>query len=113
LCENALRHGRAASGEAEVELKLLRVARYGRVCLEVSDRGIGVAPADVERIFEPFYTRGEDGTGLGLFLARELAEINGATLLYEPRKGGGSVFRLVFADPARWASGLPASAPIH
>jgi len=113
LCENALRHGRAASGEAEVELKLLRVARYGRVCLEVSDRGIGVAPADVERIFEPFYTRGEDGTGLGLFLARELAEINGATLLYEPRKGGGSVFRLVFADPGRWASGLPASAPIH
>jgi len=39
-----------------------------------------------------------------LFLARELAEINGATLLYEPRKGGGSLFRLVFADPARWAT---------
>ncbi len=42
------------------------------------------------------------GTGLGLFLARELAQTNGATLLYEPRAGGGSVFRLVFADPRRW-----------
>jgi len=104
LCENALRHGRAAGAEADVEVQLLRVARYGRVCLEVSDRGAGVASADVERIFEPFYTRGEEGTGLGLFLARELAEINGATLLYEPRKGGGSLFRLVFADPARWAT---------
>ena len=96
-----------------VELRLLRVARYGRVCLEVTDRGIGVASADVERIFEPFYTRGEDGTGLGLFLARELAEINGATLLYEPRKGGGSVFRLVFADPARWATAIAPSVPLH
>ena len=42
------------------------------------------------------------GTGLGLFLARELAQTNGATLLYEPRTGGGSIFRLVFADPRRW-----------
>jgi two-component system sensor histidine kinase PilS (NtrC family) len=112
LCENALRHGRGAEAEAVVEVRLLRVARYGRVCLEVSDRGAGVAPADVERIFEPFYTRGEEGTGLGLFLARELAEINGATLLYEPRKGGGSLFRLVFADPGRWAAALSSAAPV-
>jgi two-component system sensor histidine kinase PilS (NtrC family) len=55
----------------------------------------------VERIFEPFFSSGQ-GTGLGLFLARELAQANGATLLYEPRHGGGSIFRLVFADPNRW-----------
>ena len=89
------------------------MARYGRVCLEVSDRGAGVAPADVERIFEPFYTRGAEGTGLGLFLARELAEINGATLLYEPRKGGGSLFRFVFADPARWAAARVPGVRVH
>ena len=39
---------------------------------------------------------------MGLFLARELAQTNGATLLYEARTGGGSIFRLVFADPRRW-----------
>jgi two-component system sensor histidine kinase PilS (NtrC family) len=72
-----------------------------RPFLEVADRGPGVAPEHAERIFEPFYSGGR-GTGLGLFLARELAQSNGATLLYEPRAGGGSVFRLVFADPRRW-----------
>lgn len=112
LCENALRHGRGTDGAATIELSMLRVARYGRVCLEVADRGAGVAEGDVERIFEPFFTRGAESTGLGLFLARELAEINGATLLYEPRKGGGSVFRLVFADPSRWAAVMLPGAPV-
>jgi two-component system sensor histidine kinase PilS (NtrC family) len=72
-----------------------------RPFLEIADRGAGVAPEHVERIFEPFYSGGR-GTGLGLFLARELAQANGATLLYDPRPGGGSIFRLVFADPRRW-----------
>ena len=68
-------------------------------------RGRGPRPGrgaeHAERIFEPFFSGGR-GTGLGLFLARELAQTNGATLLYEPRAGGGSMFRLVFADPRRW-----------
>jgi two-component system sensor histidine kinase PilS (NtrC family) len=72
-----------------------------RPFLEVADRGPGVAAEHAGRIFEPFYSGGQ-GTGLGLFLARELAQSNGATLLYEPRPGGGSLFRLVFADPRRW-----------
>jgi two-component system sensor histidine kinase PilS (NtrC family) len=62
-----------------------------------------VAAENVERIFEPFFSSGHGGTGLGLFLAREIAQTNGATLLYEPRPGGGTIFRLVFADPHRWA----------
>jgi two-component system sensor histidine kinase PilS (NtrC family) len=112
LCENALRHGAVTGSEARVELQLTRVARHGRVCVEVADRGAGVDSADVERIFEPFYTRGAEGTGLGLFLARELAEINGATLLYEARKGGGSIFRLVFADPSRWNAIMLTGQPV-
>jgi two-component system sensor histidine kinase PilS (NtrC family) len=71
--------------------------------LQVADRGPGIGPADAERIFEPFFTRAARGTGLCLFLARELAQANGATLLYEAREGGGSIFRVVFADPSRWA----------
>jgi two-component system sensor histidine kinase PilS (NtrC family) len=49
-------------------------------------------------------TGSERGTGLGLFLARELAQTNGATLLFEPRTSGGSVFRIVFRDPERWVA---------
>jgi two-component system sensor histidine kinase PilS (NtrC family) len=101
LCDNALKHAAQDDPERGVEIRYGRMVPNARPFLEVADRGPGVAPEHVERIFEPFYSGGR-GTGLGLFLARELAQTNGATLLYEPRAGGGSVFRLVFADPRRW-----------
>jgi two-component system sensor histidine kinase PilS (NtrC family) len=101
LCENALKHAIGDSSDQLVEIRYGRMSGSDRPFLEVADRGTGVAPEHAERIFEPFYSGGR-GTGLGLFLARELAQTNGATLLYEPRAGGGSVFRLVFADPRRW-----------
>ena len=46
--------------------------------------------------------RAAGGTGLGLFISRELCQTNGGMLLYEPRDGGGSIFRIIFADPRRW-----------
>jgi two-component system, NtrC family, sensor histidine kinase PilS len=101
LCENALKYGVHEDPAGRVEVRFGRMAAHARPFLEVTDRGPGVVPEHVERIFEPFFSGGR-GTGLGLFLARELAQANGATLLYEPRPGGGSVFRLVFADPRRW-----------
>ena len=101
LCENALKHGATGRGDEVVELRHGRLSPTGRPFLQVMDRGTGVKAEHAEHIFEPFYSGGK-GTGLGLFLARELAQTNGATLLYEPRHGGGSIFRLVFADPRRW-----------
>jgi two-component system sensor histidine kinase PilS (NtrC family) len=101
LCENALKHAIGESPDQILEIRYGRMSGSDRPFLEVADRGKGVAPEHAERIFEPFYSGGR-GTGLGLFLARELAQTNGATLLHEPRTGGGSVFRLVFADPRRW-----------
>jgi len=101
LCENAFKHGATDRPEAIVEIRHGRLTPTGRPYLQVMDRGAGVKPEHAERIFEPFFTGGR-GTGLGLFLARELAQTNGATLLYEPRHGGGSIFRLIFADPRRW-----------
>jgi two-component system, NtrC family, sensor histidine kinase PilS len=105
LCENATRHAfgerRRDNRDGAIEIRCGRLTANGRPFLEVADRGPGVPPEHLERIFEPFFSAGR-GTGLGLYLARELAQTNGATLLYEPRHGGGSVFRLVFADPRRW-----------
>jgi two-component system, NtrC family, sensor histidine kinase PilS len=101
LCENALKHAVRDDLERCVELRYGRMSGSARPFLEIADRGDGVAPEHAERIFEPFFSAGR-GTGLGLFLARELAQTNGATLLYEARDGGGSVFRLVFSDPRRW-----------
>ncbi|HEX2584746.1 MAG TPA: ATP-binding protein [Steroidobacteraceae bacterium] len=101
LCENALKYGRGKNDE-------LILVRYGRTnnsnrpYLEVADRGPGISSEAAERIFEPFFTSGDGGTGLGLFIARELAHCNRAVLIYEPRHGGGSIFRIVFSDPLRW-----------
>jgi two-component system sensor histidine kinase PilS (NtrC family) len=102
LCDNAIKHAVKDRADALIEIRYGRLAPTARPFLEVADRGPGVAPENAERIFEPFFSGERRGTGLGLFLARELAQSSGATLLYEPRPGGGSIFRLVFADPHRW-----------
>jgi two-component system, NtrC family, sensor histidine kinase PilS len=102
LCENALKYGRNFDSNDGIEIRTGRIATSDRPMLEVLDRGPGIQPTDAERIFEPFFTGGKGGTGLGLFIARELAQCNRAVLIYEPRQGGGSIFRLVFADPQRW-----------
>jgi two-component system sensor histidine kinase PilS (NtrC family) len=104
LCENAVKYGVGDSGADTIELRIGRMASTARPFLEVADRGPGIPVQHRERIFEPFFTGSERGTGLGLFLARELAQTNGATLLYEPRTSGGSLFRLVFRDPERWVA---------
>ena len=104
LCENAVKYGSQEPGNDVIELRVGRMASTARPFLEVADRGPGIATQHREKIFEPFFTGNEKGTGLGLFLARELAQTNGATLLYEPRTSGGSLFRIVFRDPERWVA---------
>ena len=101
LCDNAIKYGEARGG-ISVEIKLGRLNPSYRPFLEVADRGPGIEPGAVDRIFEPFFTGRKGGTGLGLFIARELCQLNRAILLYEPRGGDGSVFRIVFSDPQRW-----------
>jgi two-component system, NtrC family, sensor histidine kinase PilS len=101
LCDNALKYGEARAG-ISAEVKLGRLNPSNRPFLEIADRGPGIEAQAVDRIFEPFFTGRKGGTGLGLFIARELCQLNRAILLYEPRAGDGSVFRIVFSDPQRW-----------
>jgi two-component system sensor histidine kinase PilS (NtrC family) len=101
LSDNAIKYSEARGG-ISVEIKLGRLNPSNRPFLEVADRGPGIEQHAVDRIFEPFFTGRKGGTGLGLFIARELCQLNRAILLYEPRSGDGSVFRIVFSDPQRW-----------
>ncbi len=103
LCDNAVKYA-SETGGIEVEIRVGRVEPGARPFLEVLDRGHGVEPGTIDKIFEPFYTARRGGTGLGLYISRELCELNRATISYRTREGGGSIFRIVFADPNRWQS---------
>jgi len=80
LCQNALRHSRR--GPASIHLRVRRATRGNGVRLEVMDDGPGIPPESRGKLFEPFFTTSPGGTGLGLYLAREICEANGASLEY-------------------------------
>ena len=94
LLDNAFRHG----GDG-VAVRLSTAATERDAVVEVADAGPGIAAADLDRIFEPFYrVRADvirsDGSGLGLAIARSIAERNGGRLSVMSRPGEGSTFRL-------------------
>jgi len=80
LCGNALRHCRRGPGS--VTLRIATDAGAGTVQLDVIDDGPGVPGPARGRLFEPFFTTSPGGSGLGLYIAREVCEANGASLDY-------------------------------
>ncbi|MEO8671029.1 MAG: ATP-binding protein [Tahibacter sp.] len=94
LVQNALRYGRLPSEPARVAVISRLLGDKGPPVVEVVDRGPGIPQKVAAQIFEPFFTTHEYGTGLGLYLARQLCEANQAALEYVPVAGGGSCFRI-------------------
>jgi two-component system sensor histidine kinase PilS (NtrC family) len=94
LCENALRH--SPVDERKITLRARR-EDHSSMSLEVIDSGPGIDAAVAEKMFEPFFTTASTGTGLGLYIARELCEINQAQLSYHSDGDGGSRFRIQFS----------------
>jgi signal transduction histidine kinase len=76
------------------------IPSHGEVCIAVQDRGVGIDKSDLPHIFEPFYRSPAvrnaqiHGTGLGLPLAKSIAEAMGGRLTVESKLGAGSVFTL-------------------
>ena len=101
LVENGVRYSREAGKSPLVRLEGGVDARTDRPYLSVVDQGPGVAEAQLPRLFEPFFTTEPSGTGLGLYISRELCEANQARLNYHPQTEGGSCFRITFAHPDR------------
>ncbi len=89
LLRNANRHSRKERGSVRLQVSRLS----NRVELNVVDDGEGVSPELQAQLFEPFFTTYSGGTGLGLYIARELCAANGATLDYVDR-GAGANFRI-------------------
>ena len=98
LVQNALRYGRLPGETARVAVVARQLGDKGPGVIEVVDRGPGIPPKVAAQIFEPFFTTHELGTGLGLYLARQLCEANQAALEYVPVAGGGACFRITLAQ---------------
>jgi len=94
LIDNALRHSAMATGERTADLHIGQ-SIVQRLCfIDVLDNGEGVPESVQSRLFEPFFTTRPEGTGLGLYLCKELCESNGAEISYRRTHEDRSSFRL-------------------
>jgi len=95
LCHNAREH---ASGEPPLRIRIIggKVTKFDDPVIDIIDNGPGIPREAARQIFEPFYTTHSKGTGLGLYIAKELSEANRIELEYLPGPSGGSCFRLHF-----------------
>jgi len=104
LCENGIRHtddSKENKEQYKVEFHAGISKNNNRPYLDIIDHGTGIDAETAAHIFEPFYTTAETGTGLGLYISRELAECNQAHLTLLHSNEEGSCFRLTFSDPRR------------
>jgi two-component system sensor histidine kinase PilS (NtrC family) len=101
LCENAVQHGGMATAGLRIELRGGLSPESRDAVLDVIDHGRGISAEDAQQIFEPFFTTNRQGTGLGLYIARELCEFNKSQLRHVPMPAGGCCFRISFMDARR------------
>ncbi|MGH8539981.1 MAG: sensor histidine kinase [Stenotrophobium sp.] len=98
LWDNSFEHGGAHNVMVLLSAGLTGTGR--QIYLDLRDNGPGIAAQLFDRIFEPFFTTATQGTGLGLYLSRELCEYNQARLQYLPQDEG-ACFRILFAPENR------------
>lgn len=86
LCRNGWRHSKQDNASLTLSLHIPNNAQAVR--MEITDDGPGVAPNAIQHLFEPFFTTESTGSGLGLYIARELCEANGGSIKYALNKNG-------------------------
>ena len=96
LVHNALVYGRMPGEPARVAVHA-HLDDQGNPLLDVSDRGPGIPEQVATQLFRPFFTTSSHGTGLGLYIAREMCIANQAHLSYVALPGGGACFRIRMA----------------
>jgi two-component system, NtrC family, sensor histidine kinase PilS len=94
LLDNALRHSKLATAEECATIEVKPDFSASKVMINIIDRGEGVPESDQPKLFEPFFTTVESGSGMGLYLCKELCEINDADLIYRRTERGESCFRI-------------------
>ena len=99
LCRNAVKYACEEISELKLMINCSLRPKTKTMMLNVIDNGVGIPEENQQRLFEPFFTTSStQGTGLGLFMARELCLTNNAYLEYIKLPAGGSCFRVIFAN---------------
>jgi two-component system sensor kinase FixL len=103
---NLFRNAEEATATTETRKITVSHARVPDDMIEivVSDTGLGLAPAAKSKLFQPFYTTKETGTGVGLSISRSIVEAHGGQIWAESNEAGGATFR--FTLPAAPGEGL-------
>lgn len=101
LMDNGLRYSQEHTGHESLTIAAGIDSENELPYIEVIDDGEGIPDSEVEQVFEPFFTTASTGSGLGLYISRELCEANQASLNYKRTLAGKSCFRLNFAHPER------------
>lgn len=109
LIDNGLRYSRQRTGSAQITVRTGVTDNGQRAYVDVQDYGPGLDESQQASLFEPFHTTEQNGTGLGLYLARELCEANQARLFLLASSAQGCCFRITFAHPGRRALDVSAS----
>jgi signal transduction histidine kinase len=89
-------------GTLELTVKTVR-AEHGEVMVAVTDRGTGIKPQEIERVFKAFHTTKNVGLGMGLAISRSIIEAHGGRLWAEPNIGPGTTFKFTLPGGARTA----------
>lgn len=90
LCINALKYGKPEIKPIQIHLHSVQLTP----CIDIIDNGDGLSQEQSNHLFEPFFTTSPTGTGLGLYISKELAELNQAKLSYHLTEDRHSCFRL-------------------
>ncbi|MCO1335404.1 ATP-binding protein [Microbulbifer sp. OS29] len=96
LTDNALQHSELATGTSHAIISAYYNTKRGCTVLDVKDLGTGVPKEIMDQVFEPFFTTGKNGSGLGLYIARELCEANKLSLYHCQSEDQKSCFRIEF-----------------
>jgi two-component system sensor histidine kinase PilS (NtrC family) len=94
LLDNALRHSKLETGRENARIEVSLDFATHQCQVDIIDLGSGVPKSELPKLFEPFYTTMEEGSGMGLYLCKELCEINNADLSYRTTSRGESCFRI-------------------
>jgi len=110
LCSNSINHNNHERGDININISYGFDNQFGQPYIEVKDNGPGIPKEVIEQIFDPFFTTSSKGTGLGLYITKEMIESNRGRIRYITEETG-SCFKIHFLQNTNDSS-LPLSEPV-